>query len=56
MVYLFYTSLISVDLAQYEIFELKIAIAGKGGINKTLSKGECLRFQAVLILFMAFLN
>ena len=29
----FYTTLISVDLAQYEIFQLKLAISGQGGIN-----------------------
>ena len=30
MVYLFYTTYISVDLAQHEIFRVKV---GKGGIN-----------------------
>ena len=38
MVYLFYTTYISVDLAHHEIFHAKV---GKGGIKQSMREMKC---------------
>ena len=49
MVYLFYTTYISIDLAYHELFCAK---AGKGGILKVYSRLKCIKYETFTLFIL----